>query len=227
MKKKYKIQTHRIVIGIILLLVISCEKNNNDRTVIDIDGNVYRTVIIGTQEWMAENLKVTRYCNGDSIETTIPTTRDISNDAFPAFQWAYNGDNNYVATYGRLYTWYVLTNSCPVCPDGWHLPSDNEWNTLINYLGGENVADKIKETGTAHWVSPNNRSTNETGFTALPSGTRNFHTFDYLGYSCWFWSSTENDSISAWTRCLDNSGNVVQRVQFLKVFGYSVRCLKD
>ena len=100
----------------------------------DIDGNVYRTITIGTQVWMAENLKTTKYRNGDLIGTTTPATLVIEGESTPKYQWAYDGNESNVATYGRLYTWYVATDSRNVCPIGWHVPTDAEWTTLTDYL---------------------------------------------------------------------------------------------
>ena len=113
--------------------------------------------------------------------------------ATPKYQWAYDGNESNVATYGRLYTWYAVTDSRNVCPTGWHVPTDAEWTTLTTFLGGENVAGgKLKETGTTHWTTPNTGATNETGFTALPSGYRyidgTFLTIFSMGI---WWSSTE------------------------------------
>jgi uncharacterized protein (TIGR02145 family) len=143
------------------------------QTVKDIDGNVYKTVTIGTQVWMGENLKTTKYRNGDLIRTTIPATKGIESEPTAKYQWAYDGNESNVATYGRLYTWYAVTDKRNVCPTGWHVPTDIEWTTLTTYLGGVRVAGgKLKETGTTHWQYPNTGATNETGFTALPSGYR-------------------------------------------------------
>src|SRR5688500_14669040 len=150
MQKINRILIYPLFVGVFLILVSSCKKDNETpATVTDIEGNVYHTVTIGTQVWMAENLKTTKYRNGDLIGTTIPATLDISSESAPKYQWAYNGEESIVATYGRLYTWYAVTDSRNVCPTGWHVPSDAEWTTLTTYLGGESVAgDKLKENGT-------------------------------------------------------------------------------
>jgi uncharacterized protein (TIGR02145 family) len=168
----------------------------------DHDGNTYKTVIIGTQIWMAENLKTTKYNNGELIGTTTPATTDISDEPTPKYQWAYDGNEGNVATYGRLYTWYAVNDSRNVCPTGWHVPSDPEWTTLTTYLGGESVAgSKLKETGTTHWQSPNTGATNETGFTALPGSLRyQDGMFDFIGGYGYWWSSTEHDPPTAWER---------------------------
>lgn len=138
-------------------------------TVTDYDGNVYQTVLIGDQCWMMENLKVTHYRNGDPIPhvTDGVTWGNLTSGAY----CNYNNDEGNVATYGRLYNWYAVDDSRNIAPAGWHVPSDAEWQTLVDYLGGDAVAGgKMKEAGTTHWASPNTGATNESGFTALPGG---------------------------------------------------------
>jgi uncharacterized protein (TIGR02145 family) len=157
------------------------------QTVIDIDGNVYKTVTIGTQVWMKENLKTTKYSNGDSIGTTTPATLDITSENKPKYQWAYDGNENYVATYGRLYTWYALTDSRNVCPTGWHVPIDEEWTILTDYLtnkgyGYKGNGNEITKSmaATSGWtknslignVGNNQTSNNRSGFTAFAGGYR-------------------------------------------------------
>jgi uncharacterized protein (TIGR02145 family) len=161
--------------------------------VTDVEGNTYKTVVIGNQVWMAHNLKVTQYNNGDPIPTTIPASLDYSGETAPKYQWAYNGDNNNLNDYGRLYTWFAVTDSRGVCPVGWHLPSDSDWGKMITLLGGSSVSDgKLKETGTSHWIHPNQDATNISGFTALPGGYRygggysGVPAFDNLGYFGYF-----------------------------------------
>jgi len=132
----------------------------------DGDGNNYSVVQIGTQLWIAENLKTTKYRNGELIETTIPETLDISGLAAPKYQWV-GGDGNDVS-YGRIYTWYAATDNRNISPTGWHVATDAEWTSLITYLDGEDAAGgKLKETGTTHWKSPNKGAGNESGFTAI------------------------------------------------------------
>jgi uncharacterized protein (TIGR02145 family) len=125
---------------LVLILSNSCKKDNPTQpdkkpsTVTDGDGNIYGKVIIGTQVWLTENLKTTKYRNGDLIGTTTPAGLDIYDEVTPKYQWAYAGNEDNVATYGRLYTWYAITDTRNVCPTGWHVPSDAEWLTLENYL---------------------------------------------------------------------------------------------
>jgi uncharacterized protein (TIGR02145 family) len=196
-------------------------------TVTDIDGNVYQTVTIGTQVWMAENLKVTHYRNGEAIPNVTDNTTwyNLTTGAY----CEYNNDLNNVATYGRLYNWHAVGDSRNIAPTGWHVPTDAEWQTLVDYLGGSSVAGgKMKEAGTTHWLSPNTGATNESGFSGLPGGGRSSNgPYDYVGYYACFWSSTEGSSSGAWCRYLYCGNSVVTRLNDDKHLGFSVRCVKD
>ncbi len=198
-------------------------------TIIDIDGNVYTTVIIGTQQWMTENLKVTHYRNGEPIPNVTDAVQ-WSNLTTGAFCWLNNDEASNKNVYGALYNYYTVVDSRNLCPTGWHIPSDGEWTTLTNYLGGESVAgSKMKETGTAHWYSPNTDATNESGFTGLPGGVRNYYsgTFSGPGPSGYWWSSTQDFSTYyAWFRALNSTNGNVDRVSYFKELGLSVRCVK-
>jgi uncharacterized protein (TIGR02145 family) len=207
------------------------------------DGNVYQTVVIGTQEWMAENLKYLPSVVGPA------TGSEISGFETESYYYVYDYDGTDVAeakatanyiTYGVLYNWTAAmdgeasstTNPSGiqgVCPAGWHLPSDAEWTELTDYLGGTSVAGgKLKETGTTHWNSPNTSATNETGFTALPGGYRSGSGAFYLigDYGLW-WSATENSTGYAWYRGMSYDLSYVGRVNDDKELGFSVRCLRD
>jgi len=198
-----------------------------NETITDIDGNVYKTVKIGTQVWMAENLKVTHYRNGDPILNITDNTQwdSLTTGAY----CNYNNDPNNAITYGRLYNWYAVTDSRNLAPIGWRVPTDAEWQTLINYLGGDDVAGgKIKEAGTTHWSSPNTGATNESGFTALPGGYRYYYGyFLNLGDLANFWSSTERNSDDAWYRVLYFNNAAVYRCNDSKRSGLSVRLVRD
>jgi uncharacterized protein (TIGR02145 family) len=222
------------ILGVILVFVIihSCRKEQGTnllKKVTDVDGNVYNTVTIGTQTWMIENLKTTRYRNGDLIGTTLPATLDIHLESTPKYQWVYEGNESNVSTYGRLYTWYAVTDTRNICLIGWHLPNNIEWTTLTTFLGGENVAGgKLKETGMTHWISPNTGATNETGFSALPGGGRDsYGGFFDVGRNGGWWSSDDYNTNSAWYFYLYNDYNNVNKPSDSKSNGYSVRCLKD
>jgi len=205
----------------------SCEKEKETGDLTDKDGNVYTSVIIGTQEWMVENLKTTKYNDG----TPIPLVEGITewvNLETPAYCWYNNDPATFKNPYGALYNWYAV-NTGKLCPTGWHVPTDAEWTTLTDYLGGEDVAGgKLKETGTTHWDSPNTGATNETGFTALPGGSR--HTngmFDYVGNHGFLWSATDSRASDALYRYMYYHSSDVARDDYYKKLGYSVRCLKD
>lgn len=168
------------------------------------DGKVYKTVVIGAQEWMAENLAY------------APTSGNY---------WAYSNMNRLLETYGYLYDWQTAKN---VCPAGWHLPSDEEWTELTDYLGESVAGGKLKETGTKHWALFNYGATNETGFTALPGGIRlPGDSFVSLTIGGFWWSATEDDIDEAWCRAIYNNDRYVSIARPLKVYGLSVRCLKD
>ncbi len=177
--------------GVLLILANQLQEKQRQSTpsdtVTDIDGNVYHTVTIGTQVWLVENLKTTRYNDG----TSIPLVTDSaawSNADTSAYCW-YNNDIANKNTYGALYNWFTV-NTGKLAIAGWHIPTDAEWTTLTDYLGGESIAGgKLKETGTTHWRSPNAGATNESGFTALPGGHRDVNgTFSAMGDDGFWWS---------------------------------------
>lgn len=207
-------------------------------TVTDIDGNVYHTVKIGNQWWMAENLKVKKYRNGDAIQnvTDAGTWSGLTTGAHCNYD---NSEANAV-TYGRLYNWYAVNDSRNIAPEGWHVPSDAEWKQLEMHLGmsqseadapgwrGTNEGGKLKEKGTAHWNSPNTGASDDYGFTALPGGYRlDDGNFYVLGNVAHFWSSTENSTSSAWFRYLYYDSASISRYSLNKQVGFSVRCVRD
>ena len=156
---------------------------------IDGDNNNYPVVEIGSQIWMAENLKTTRYNDGSTIEYPGIKTNDWNNNTSGAYAWYDNDKVKYENTYGALYNWYAV-NTDNLCPSGWHVPDSEDWMTLRDYLGGINIAGgKIKETGNLHWAPTNKYSTNESGFTALPGGFRTTQSFTELKQSGYMWSS--------------------------------------
>lgn len=199
-------------------------------SVADIDGNVYRTVAIGAQIWMAENLRTSRYNNGDTINTTEDPLKDINPEEDPKYLWAYDGDSSYVPTYGYLYTWYVVNDDRGLCPAGWHVASDDEWTTLETYLGGREVAaGPLKETGYDHWAEPNAGATNSSGFTAIPGGGRVINgVYFLLGTVGGWWTSSEQNPEAGWTRGIGYETGAVNRATNIdKKYGWSVRCVKD
>jgi uncharacterized protein (TIGR02145 family) len=197
----------------------------------DVDGNNYTAAIIGTQTWLVENLKSTRYNNGDVIGTTTPMTLDITTAVTPKYQWPTGGNESYVADYGRYYTYWVITDARGICPTGWHVPTDTEWESMKTFLGGQDPAGgKLKEAGTAHWQTPNTGATNETGFTALPGGYRSIAgAFVSLTVTGYFWSTTLNpfNVDWAWGQGLHYNDAVLLRGGYFQNDGANVRCLKN
>ena len=196
--------------------------------VTDADGNTYTTVKLGTQEWMVENLKTTKYNDNIGILNVTDNTQWSGLDVSETGAWCYYDNlasNN--STYGKLYNWYAV-NTGKLCPTGWDVPSDAEWTTLTDYLGGSGIAGgKMKEAGTTHWISPNTGASNESGFTGLPGGFRNTSgTFLNLGLYGYWWSSTESGA-NAWYRDLDYFDDNVYRDFIGKRLGFSVRCVRD
>jgi uncharacterized protein (TIGR02145 family) len=200
-------------------------------TVTDIDGNVYKTITIGTQTWMAENLKVTRYRNGDTIPKVTNNT-SWSNLTIGAYCDYYNTPSNNT-TYGELYNWFALVDPRNICPAGWHVPNEAEWETLGVYLGGyQIIGGKMKETGITHWVISNDGATNESGFTTLPGGMRYFDgPFIDIHLTGYWWSSSKaNDyyDLEAHYYFLSGDGdNNFLDGYGTKTNGMSVRCLKN
>lgn len=227
-KKTSKIPLYE-VISLTVVFIWSGLTGCNTNSVKDIDGNVYKTVTIGTQVWMKEDLKTTRYNDG----TLIPLVSD--NEAWaeltgPGLSW-YNNDQANKKVYGALYNWYTVGTG-KLCPEGWHVPADSEWIKLKGFLEedgfDEDTGNKLKEAGTSHWKSPNSEADNESGFTALPGGYRSYNgSFNYLGISGYWWSSTEYKETTVCLWNLRYKFSYIYRNIGEKTNGFSVRCLKD
>lgn len=183
------------------------------QTVTDIDGNTYPTVVIGNQTWMAKNLAVTKSADGTALTGCYP----------------YLGIEDSVKTFGRMYEWETARIACPA---GWHLPSDEEWTVLVDFLGGPMVAGgKIKEAGFAHWKEPNKGADNKSGFTALPAGYRGpkGKFFNFNKNLAYFWTRTEFDNANAWGYYITYGEPIIYRygMSFGKKMSFSVRCIQD
>jgi uncharacterized protein (TIGR02145 family) len=201
-------------------------------TVTDVDGNVYNTVQIGGQCWMAENLATETYNDGSAIPTGLSNSawQLTTSGAFAVYDDAPANKG----TYGLLYNWYAVADPRGICPAGWHVPTDGEWTELTDHLGGEPIAGGPMKTtgtlgaGTGLWNAPNTGATNISGFSGLPGGCRNFNGYYYdLGYYGFWWSATESSTLNAWYRRLDNDYTVVSRFDVYKILGFSVRCVQD
>jgi len=193
----------------------------------DIDNNIYPLVKIGDQIWMSENLKTTKYNDG----TDIPLVDDNtiwSNLTTSGYCWYNNEKTTYGNIYGAIYNWYSVENE-NLCPLGYHIPSNAEWTTLIEYVGGESVASgKLKEIGFTHWNSPNTEATNEFGFTALPGGYRSYGgAFSSIGKHGIWWSSTEKDASYVWQWTMGYNYSSIDSAYTRKIYGFSVRCIKN
>jgi len=209
---------------ILSLLTISCER----KYITDIDGNKYRIVKIGDQLWMAENLRVAHYNNGDPIPE-IKENEEWSNIKIGAC-CNYNNNDSLRKIYGKLYNWYAIIDSRGIAPKGWRIPTTEDLMKLINYLGGDSVAGgKLKEKGLIHWLYPNIGATNESGFNALPGGYRlNYGgTFHALGANGYFWTTTESFELYSWSQQIFYAfADKSPEMEFAN-YGFSVRCVKD
>ena len=194
-------------------------------TVKDVDGNSYKTIVINGKEWMAENLKVTKYNDSTAIPFVSDSIAwaDVTTPGYCMYQNKIENKD----LYGLLYNYYVI-NSKNVCPTGWHVPSDQEWADLTTYLGGAMTAGgQMKETGDGHWIGMNTLSSNASGFTALPGGVR-----DYDGvmvgqrFMEYWWSATEQSADFTYVRYLHNDAHC-ERSYILKNYGVSIRCIKN
>jgi uncharacterized protein (TIGR02145 family) len=230
MNHKNPIYACFIILGFTITLICSCTKKDDpkpDITLTDIDGNVYKAVTIGTQIWMEENLKTTRYNDGTTIPLVIDSAEWL-NSTTGAFTYYNNDEDTYKADYGALYNWYAVKNG-KLCPTGWHVPSKDEWYILIDFLGGKTGGYKLKEHGTTHWMDPNRSATNETGFNGLPGGSRDGINglFWSMGYEGSWWSATEAAKEDAFSYGLYSTGIDIFESGVGKNCGRSVRCLKD
>jgi uncharacterized protein (TIGR02145 family) len=218
-----------LIVSVCLALVLAFNCNGRKPTQPEgVVHNVYRTVKIGHQWWMAENLKEIYYRNGD----IIPNVRDHQewSSLTTGACCSYNNDDANIPVYGRLYNWFAIKDSRGLAPSGWHIPSDAEWQILADYLGGDDMAGgKMKEAGTLHWNITDSGATNESGFSALPGGYRLIYggAFIGLGYDAAFYSSTEFESNYAWFRALLSTDSHIKRLRNLEQSGLSVRCVRD
>lgn len=205
----------------------------------DQDGNTYKTVVIGGQEWMAENLRASHFRNGELIP--IVTNNSTWGSLTSAGTCWYNNDSaTYHCPFGKMYNWFSAVDARNVCPVGWHVPSDSEWNALIGFLdstflpfanGDQSMTAgaRLKTTGTQYWASPNLGALNSSGFSALPSGYRfnDVGNFINMGVSGGFWSTTPVLELYAWCRGLNVNLDATRRTYGYKQGGFSIRCVRD
>lgn len=219
------------ILGVLIISCISACKKEHETiplsdTVIDIDGNIYHSVTIGTQVWMLENLRTTKFNDGTPIPEVM-VYDSWSELETPGFCWYYNDSATYGSNDGILYNWYAVSTG-KLAPKGWHIPSEEEWIELASFLGGQDIAGgKMKESGTAHWFTPNNGATNESGFTAFGSGFRSKdgRFGSHLTFTG-FWSSSQK---WGWGICylLSFDRRDLYTYLIFKEEGFSVRCVRD
>jgi uncharacterized protein (TIGR02145 family) len=219
---------------IVLIILFGCTESEdnspqtNDNPVFgeltDIDGNKYVSVKIGNQVWMAENLKVSRFSNG-TIIPNLPNNSQWEKTTSPSWSYQNNNELNN-ALHGKLYNWYVANDSRNCCPDGWRIPDENDFNILINSLGGVSVAGgKLKQSGNSTWLPPNAGATNSTGFSALPSAYRyDFGSFDDFGHGGGYWVK---DNSVKWFFMRNDNTKFEKTVSGTKRTGLSIRCIKN
>ncbi len=229
------------IVGFTLIVVMyACHTRPEPADpVTDIDGNVYKTVRIGDQVWMAENLRVTRYNSGDTISfdlndtewenTVIGAYAIHPHDDLPGF----SSFEEMVSAYGKLYNWYAVETG-KLCMDGWRVPGVDDWMKLIDNLGGkEKAGGKLKATGTLQgedglWGEPNRGATNETGFSAFPGGSRlSMGRYSNIGKVGIWWCINEDTSNYAWYASTNNSYGNVHLYKLIKNTGFSVRCIRN
>ena len=236
MKKKQNLLIFPLLLmGVFLVFANSCKNdddNNDNQPVYGSftdarDGNVYTTVVIGNQCWMAENLKASRFRNGELIPHLTDDAEwvnaGVSGDAAYC---AYDNNTANANIYGNLYNWHAVNDSRGLAPEGWHVASDSEWEVMIKSLGGSGEGGKLKEAGTLHWKSPNTGADNSSGFTALPSGFRGTD-FSKIGESCNFWTATQWDDETAYGRSVQYLSAGTGKSPHGMIFGFSVRCVRD
>lgn len=219
-----------IMTSFILITFNHCSKDDNttvSNLVKDIDGNVYKTDTICGKIWMTENLKTTRYRNGDPIPNITSSSQwaNLTNGGYC------NIDNmaSQANVYGLLYNWHAVNDARNICPEGWHIPTLYEFLDLVDCYGGDSEAGRaLKEVGTKYWLDPN-YSDNSSGFSARATGYRDALTgeFVFQGVCTYFWNSSEYNSIGAYAGRLINSSYEVQRGVFGKNSGFPIRCVKD
>lgn len=215
-----------VFLFVLTISMSSCSKENskslNFGSVSDKEGNIYKTIEIGNQTWMAEDLNSTMFSNGDPVANLVDNT-----------EWSSSVSGAYCHIGGRydgkFYNWYAISDPRNLCPTGWHIPDNTDWNTLFEFVGTSGTAaPKLKEVGIYNWNEWKNVNTNETGFSALPTGGRyNNGSYNGVGMGVAYWSKTEASSNESYTWKLVVNSTVFENQKRPKDYGFSVRCVKD
>ena len=199
-------------------------------TMSDVEGNSYKTITVGDQVWMAENLRTTKYRNGEDIPSITTNSEWIALTSGAYSNYDNETDLDKIATHGSLYNWFAVSDSRNIAPEGWHVATFDEWIQLANSLGGMNVSGgKVKETSNTHWNSPNTGANNTSGFTALPSGRREYTDGSFIntGFNGFWWSSSAYNPDYSWYFQLNYDTENIIEANFHKQYGFSVRCVQD
>jgi uncharacterized protein (TIGR02145 family) len=243
-----------LVASACVLILLGCDRDDplvpHDETVTDVDGNIYEIVRAGDQLWLAENLRTTRYRDGTSIATGLDATDwgNATSGAYAIYSHdlidGLGSDDEVLTAYGALYNWYAVLDPRGLCPEGWHVPSDQDWKQLELRLGmspaaadatglrGPGIGGMLKAARTEpdphpRWDTPNPGATDQTGWSGLPSGIRTFHgSFDFVGRAAYWWSSTAAAAVGSTSRAVFSSNDLVQREASDRSTGSSVRCLR-
>lgn len=248
-KKRNRFISSLILLFTLVILFPSCKEEEppvpaqETGTVTDNEGHVYKTVKIGDQWWMAENLRATKYRNGASIQLITEDT-SWSNSTAGAY-CIFDNNNNNAGITGLLYNWYVVNDANSIAPEGWHIPTDAEWKALEKYLGmndidleksnwrGSHEGEKLKSTNQQNWAPYENiLNTDESGFSALAGNCRMFNgswgsPLDLQSMGFWWSASDNSGNNQAWYRYLDYKKDNVFRFYGPKTYGFSIRCVKD
>lgn len=225
----------------ISLFISSCKDEDEPEEIIvtDVDGNSYKTVTIGDMVWMAEDLRVTHFRNGDPIER-LTGNQSYQVVSSPKYYFIYDDVQLNSDLFGNLYTWYVVNDTRGIAPDGWHVPSHAEWNALQKHLGmsdadialvcddKNSIGGKMKSTSSIYWSSPNTGATDEVGLSLYGSGFRShIKDFKHLKAVGAYWSSTQKDNEEAWYRHLYSDQASLCSRSGVKKYGFSIRCVRD
>ena len=199
-------------------------------TMNDNDGISYKTIEIGNQVWMAENLRSTQFRNGESIDEVTTNSEWVGLTAAAYSTYDNSTDLDAQATYGMLYNWFVVSDDREIAPEGWHVPTEQDWINLANAMGGVNsAAGALKEVGLAHWNAPNAGANNSSGFTALPAGRREYTDGSFIntGFNAFWWTSTAYNPDYSWYFQMNYDGANLIQANFHKQYGFSIRLIKD
>jgi len=199
-------------------------------TMLDTDGNNYQTIMVSGQVWMAENLRTTKYRNGDPIANVTKNNEWVALSSGSYASYDNQEDIDAIATHGLLYNWFAVSDSRNIAPEGWHVATQADWDALISNLGGSSGAGgKLKEIGKTHWNNPNTGATNMSGLTALPSGRREYTDGSFIntGFNGFWWSSSAYNPDYSWYYQLNYDTENIIAANFHKQYGFAVRCVKD